>query len=271
MQVKDHFLSQEVFELQATQMPGVLRTYPTPPDLGKYYESENYISHFQNKNSLKERIYRQVQKLNLGMKKQLLLKHASPQAKILDYGCGAGEFLNYIKTDFEVLGFEPSAKARAFAAEKIGAGKLIQNLDEIKDESLDFITLWHVLEHIAEPEMILKQLKQKLKANGQLILALPNHQSYDAQYYKNFWAAYDVPRHLYHYSPQGIAQLLASVGLKFEKKQGMWFDAFYIGIMSSKYKKTPLFWLFGGLLGAISNFKAVFSGDFSSMIYTVKK
>jgi 2-polyprenyl-3-methyl-5-hydroxy-6-metoxy-1,4-benzoquinol methylase len=271
MQVKDHFLSQEIFEVEETHIPGVLRSSPTPPDLGKYYESENYISHFQNKNSLKEIIYRKVQGLNLVLKKKLLLKHALPKAKILDYGCGAGEFLNFIKSDFDIRGFEPSEKARAFAAEKIGSEKLIQNLDEVKDESLDLITLWHVLEHIAEPEMILKQLKQKLKANGRLILALPNHQSYDAQYYKNFWAAYDVPRHLYHYSPQGITQVLAAVDLNLEKKQGMLFDAFYISIMSSKYKKTPLFWLFGGLLGAFSNFKAVFSGDFSSMIYVVKK
>lgn len=158
-----------------------------------------------------------------------------------------------------------------FAQQKNNKTKFISDLDQIENESLDVITLWHVFEHIENQEEILSQFYQKLKANGKLIIAVPNHTSYDGQKYKEFWAAYDVPRHIYHFSKKGMLQLMNNENWKVEKIAPLLLDSFYISMLSEKYKKNPLFWLFGGIHGAISNFKALKTGEFSSLIYIIGK
>lgn len=270
MKIKDHFLTQEEFEVKEIT-PGVLQTSPIPQDLGKYYESKNYISHHQEDRSLKTKIYKFFQKHNLKYKKSIIDPLPKTGKTLLDYGCGAGEFLNYIKSDYHVLGYEPNSAARAVVAQKIGKEYIKNNLDEIGENTLDIVTLWHVLEHIPNQEEFLTKLSSKIKKGGKLIIAVPNHKSYDAQYYKSYWAAYDVPRHVYHFSPEGIKNIFTTPIWKLMDIKPLLLDAYYISIISEKYKKNPVFWLKGGIIGAISNFNGSKTGDYSSLIYIIEK
>lgn len=271
MKVKDLFLTQETFELQKTEIPGILRTYPIPTDLDKYYESENYISHHQDNGSLKEKIYKFAQSFNLNYKRNILAKETFQNAKVLDYGCGAGEFIKYIENDFSVLGYEPNPDARNAASKKVKKAAIISDINEIEDASLDAITMWHVFEHIDNQETMLKTFHNKLKDNGLLIIAVPNHTSFDAKYYKELWAAYDVPRHIYHFSKNGMEKLFNNENWKLKKIKPLLLDSYYISILSEKYQKNPFSWLKGGIVGAISNFKASKNGEFSSLIYIIEK
>ena len=271
MKIKDHFLSGETFEIKETDIKGIFKTYPTPSNLDKYYESKEYISHHQDSNSLKEKIYKFAQSFNLNYKRNLLAKETFHNAKVLDYGCGAGEFLKFIENDVQTFGYEPNESARNFAKQKTSKTKFISNFNEIENESLDVISLWHVFEHIENQKEILDLFHQKLKSNGTLIIAVPNCSSHDAIYYKEFWAAYDVPRHLFHFTKLGMEKLMNNENWKLDKIKPLLLDSYYISILSEKYKKNPLFWILGGIRGAISNFKASKTGEFSSLIYIIKK
>ena len=271
MIIKDHFLSKESFTLKETSIKGILKTDPVPQNLGPYYQSADYISHHQDSEGLKQKLYKFLQGFNLNFKRNILAKELFKNARVLDYGCGAGEFLKFIESDFTTLGYEPNESARQFTSQKISKTQMIDDLHSIENESLDAITLWHVLEHIDNQEYILNLFHTKLKINGLLIIAVPNHTSDDAKRYKEFWAAYDVPRHIYHFSKTGMEQLMNNHqwGVKYLKP--LLLDAFYISMLSEKYKKSPLFWLKGFVYGAISNFRAVKNNEFSSLIYVIEK
>jgi len=271
MKIKDHFLSGEIFEIKETEHTGIYKTYPVPENISKYYESENYISHHQDSGSVKEKLYKFLQKFNLNYKYNILSKNLFRNAKILDYGCGAGEFLKFIEEDFDTIGFEPNENARTAAKQKTEKTQFISDLEEIENESLDAVTLWHVFEHIEDQSEMLLQFYNKLKKEGLLIIAVPNHTSYDGQKYKEFWAAYDVPRHIFHFSKNGMEKFFNNEKWKIEKIKPLLLDSFYISMLSEKYKKSPFFWLKGFIFGAISNFKASKTGEFSSLIYIIRK
>jgi ubiquinone/menaquinone biosynthesis C-methylase UbiE len=271
MQVQDHFLTQEIFNIQETDTPGVYKTFPLPKHLDKYYESNNYISHHQDSGSLKEKLYKILQSFNLKYKKNILSKEVGPDSKILDYGCGAGEFLKFIEEDFKTYGFEPNKSARDAANKKLSKGEIIESLSSINDDYLDAITLWHVFEHIENQAEILSLFQQKLKPKGILIIAVPNPTSYDALKYKEFWAAYDVPRHVFHFSKKGMENLMNNKDWQIKKTKPLLLDSFYISMLSEKYKKSTLFWLKGFIFGAISNVKAIKRNEYSSLIYVIEK
>ncbi|MCJ8152865.1 class I SAM-dependent methyltransferase [Chryseobacterium sp. SSA4.19] len=272
MKIKDHFLSQEIFEIKETEIQGVYKTSPVPFDISKYYESEDYISHHQDSGSLKEKLYKFLQSFNLQYKKTILLDRIKKGSKVLDYGCGAGEFVKYIENDFETLGFEPDIDARNSALSKISKAAILDNINNIEDYTLDAITLWHVFEHIENQDEMLEIFSKKLKEKGLLIIAVPNPTSYDAKHYKEFWAAYDVPRHIYHFSKNGMENLISKkANWKLRKIKPLVLDSYYISMLSEKYKKSPLFWLNALLYGTISNVKALFSNEFSSLIYIIEK
>lgn len=272
MKIKDHFLSQEIFEITETETKGVFKTSPTPSDISRYYESEDYISHHQDSGSLKEKLYKFLQSFNLQYKKTILLDRIKRGSKVLDYGCGAGEFVRYIENDFETFGFEPDADARKAAQGKISKATILNDINFIENKSLDAITLWHVFEHIENQDEMLELFNSKLKDKGLLIIAVPNPTSYDAQHYKEYWAAYDVPRHIYHFSKKGMENLISKKpNWKMRKIKPLVLDSYYISMLSEKYKKSSLFWLKAVILGTISNVKALFSAEFSSLIYIIEK
>ena len=251
---KDFSVSGESFDLYLDEEFQFLKTTPKPSleKLPSYYQSEDYISHTDSNKTLLEKTYQIARKYALGNKRRLIEKHFSKKA-LLDIGCGTGDFLVEMKNhNWQVTGFEPENKAKQIALQK--GVEVTEDLNELPEQSFDVITMWHVLEHVYNLQTDLEKIVSLVDHNGVLIIAVPNYTSFDAQYYKEYWAAYDVPRHLYHFSPKSIIPLVESKGLKFEKMLPMKFDSYYVSMLSEKYKGGSL--LKAMRIGFLSNQKA---------------
>lgn len=274
IKVKDHSVSGEEFQLIVNNEYGYLETTPQPlvEKLPEYYKSENYISHTNAKRNLFEKTYHVIRNIALKRKLKLINSFSSEEKSLLDIGCGTGAFLKTAKDDgWEVFGIEPNKKARDIANKSCeGSVFNIEKLEVFKAQSFDVITLWHVLEHLPNLDAQALILKTLLKPNGTLVIAVPNYKSYDAKYYKNFWAAYDVPRHLWHFSRESILRLFKTVEMKVVNTLPMVFDAFYVSLLSEKYKNSLLKIIPAFFIGWLSNSKAKRSGEFSSIIYVIK-
>ena len=274
IKVKDHSVSGEEFQLIVNNEYGYLETTPQPlvEKLPEYYKSENYISHTNAKRNLFEKTYHVIRNMALKRKLKLINSFSSEEKNLLDIGCGTGAFLKTAKDDgWGVFGIEPNEKARDIANKSCeGSVFNIEKLEVFKAQSFDVITLWHVLEHLPNLHAQVLILKTLLKPNGTLVIAVPNYKSYDAKYYKNFWAAYDVPRHLWHFSRESILRLFKTVEMKVVNTLPMVFDAFYVSLLSEKYKNSLLKIIPAFFIGWLSNSKAKRSGEFSSLIYVIK-
>ncbi|RRJ94174.1 class I SAM-dependent methyltransferase [Flavobacterium macacae] len=269
--VKDNSVSKETFELLYDGNLDMLITSPQPDKntLGSYYESEDYISHTDGKRSVFEKAYHFIK--NIALKNKLLLINDLQKSKgnLLDIGAGTGDFLLVAKQNgWNAVGIEPSEKAKAIAHQK--GVELKSNLSEFEDHSFDVITMWHVLEHVPNLENQIKDLKRLLKPNGSIIIAVPNFKSFDADYYQEFWAAYDVPRHLWHFSKTAIQKLFLAENLELQKVLPMKFDSFYVSLLSEKYKTGKMNYIKAFSIGLKSNLKAKKSLEHSSHIYVLK-
>lgn len=282
LRLKDHSVSGEEFELIQNSEYGFLETSPQPSSekLPDYYKSEDYISHTDSKRNLFEKAYHLVRTLSLKKKLNLINSFSFGQAqcstskekKILDIGCGTGDFLQTAKQNkWTVFGIEPNEQAREIANKKTNHSVFKTNqLLKFKANSFDVITLWHVLEHLPNLEEQISIFKRLLKPNGTLIIAVPNYKSYDAKHYKQFWAAYDVPRHLWHFNQDSISKLVSKQSFKVEKVKPMWFDAFYVSLLSEKYKTGKMNVIKGFWMGLLSNLKSISTKEASSLIYIIK-
>lgn len=271
LKTKDYLVSGEAFELVYDQDLDMLQTFPQPDveSHPKYYESENYISHTDEKRGLLSSIYQTVKKWSLQKKAKLIFQQNSGVGSLLDVGAGTGEFLKVAKEKgWSVQGMEPNNNACRLASEK--GIELRSSLNDFKDNRFDVVTLWHVLEHIPNLEETISQLSDLVKPNGTLIIAVPNFKSYDAKYYKEFWAAYDVPRHLWHFSKKSMEKLF-SENFTLERTEPMIFDSFYVSLLSEKYKTGNKFSLKAFWIGLKSNLKANRSKEYSSHIYCFRK
>jgi len=271
---KDHLVSGESFAINECLNCSFKFTNPRPMDeeLNKYYQSEDYISHTNKANSFNQIIYKIVRNYTLNRKLKLI-NSLSIKGNILDVGCGTGEFLQVCaKKNWIVHGVEPDQKARE-KAENLLHIKISDSLFLCDDENTyQIITLWHVREHLPELNKTIKQLQKLLVKNGRILFALPNVDSYDAQKYKEFWAGYDVPRHLYHFNPYTFKKLMKKHGLKIENILPMRFDAYYVSLLSEKYKNKYFSYIKSFLSGCKSNSYAKKNkNNFSSLIYIVKK
>ncbi|MCC9062433.1 class I SAM-dependent methyltransferase [Flavobacterium piscisymbiosum] len=269
--VKDHSVSKEIFELYHDETLDMLITSPQPDsdNLGKYYESEDYISHTDNKRSLFEKAYHFVKNIALKNKLNLINGEQSQKGRILDIGAGTGDFLLTAKNDgWETVGVEPSERAKNIAIQK--GISFVNEIGALQNNSFDVITMWHVLEHVPNLEFQIQELKRLLKPTGTLIVAVPNFKSYDAQHYKTFWAAYDVPIHFWHFSKKAIQSLFEKVDMKLEKVLPMKFDSFYVSLLSEKYKTGKMNYISAFFVGLKSNLKAGSTKEYSSHIYVLK-
>jgi len=269
--VKDHPVSRETFELRLDEELQLLKTHPqpAPQDLGRYYESDDYISHTDGKRSLFEKLYHTVKQKALRDKIALVQQFQPTKGELLDIGAGTGDFLVVAKTaGWNITGIEPSIQAKKLAQSK--GVTFADNLASIADHSKDVITMWHVLEHVPDVQAQIEELKRILKPDGVLIVAVPNYKSYDAQYYQEFWAAYDVPRHLWHFSKTAIKKLFAAQQIDLVKIEPMKFDSFYVSLLSEKYKTGKMNFVAGFWRGLQSNLKAAKTGEYSSHIYVLK-
>lgn len=269
--VKDFSVSGESFSLLLNEEYQILKTDPQPSleQLPSYYESEDYISHTDGKRTLFEKVYHIVKKNAIRKKVNLLSKY-NVKGSVLDIGAGTGDFLVAAKkANWISIGIEPSARASEIASAK--GVTLADELVNLENESFDVITMWHVLEHVPNLDFQINELKRLLKPNGTIIIAVPNYKSYDANYYKNFWAAFDVPRHLWHFSKKGIDLLFKKYNMKLIKVKPMWFDSFYVSLLSEKNKKGKINFFAGFFIGFISNCVGIFKNEYSSHIYIIKK
>jgi 2-polyprenyl-3-methyl-5-hydroxy-6-metoxy-1,4-benzoquinol methylase len=275
--VKDYSVSKEDFviwqcgdcTLRFTQ------DVPTEESIAPYYKSPDYISHTNTKKGLLNSLYQWVRKFTLEQKAKLIIEQTGKQkGSLLDVGAGVGAFLHTMQTKgWQVSGIEPDDDARKIAQQDFNIS--VDNTEsfyQLPANSFDAITLWHVLEHIHDLHPYVDQLKNLLSTNGKLFIAVPNYRSLDADIYRLKWAAYDVPRHLYHFSPRSIEVLMQKHGLKITSKKPMWFDAFYISLLSSKYKRGNASWIGAFISGIRSNIKAATQKDrCSSLIYIISK
>lgn len=273
--VKDHSVSGEEFQLKYHIDFKLMQTLPQPSEdnLHSYYKSEDYISHTDSKRNLFEKAYHFVRNIALKKKLKLINSFNTDDKELLDIGCGTGDFLSIAKNaNWNVTGIEPNEQAQKIANSKTN-NSVYNNmqLHHLKENSFDVITLWHVLEHLPNLEMHVYRLERLLKPNGKIVVAVPNYKSYDAAYYKSFWAAYDVPRHLWHFTKESIKILFSRYDMKVEKILPMKFDAFYVSLLSEKYKTGKINYLRGFWIGMKSNIKALRSGEYSSLIYVIKK
>ncbi|MCA0431324.1 MAG: class I SAM-dependent methyltransferase [Bacteroidetes bacterium] len=271
---KDYTVSNENFTIVNCTKCSFKFTNPTPnfDVLGNYYKSEDYISHSNTSKGLISKLYKTVRNYTLKNKLKLVEKHVS-RGTLLDYGCGTGMFLNVCKQNgWKVCGMEPDAGASKIATEmglNVFSDKNRVNT-YTNHSKFNVITLWHVLEHVTDLNETLTFFKENLDNNGVLILALPNYKSYDANYYKEHWAAYDVPRHLYHFDVNTIQNLLKLYGFSLVESLPMKFDSFYVSMLSEKYKTGKINYFKAFLTGLQSNLKAKSANDYSSTVYVFK-
>ncbi|MFM7017439.1 class I SAM-dependent methyltransferase [Flavobacterium sp.] len=270
LNVKDHSVSQETFELVHDKDLDMLITHPQPSldKLPSYYESVDYISHTDGNKSLFEKMYQFVKSIALKNKLNLI-NSESQRGKILDIGAGVGDFLSVAKKDgWEIIGVEPSEKAKAIAKNK--GVTFVESLNDLENNSFDVITMWHVLEHVPDLKNQIKELKRLIKPSGTIIIAVPNFNSFDAKYYGSFWAAYDVPIHLWHFSKTAIKKLFAKENLELQKVLPMKFDSFYVSLLSEKYKTGKMNFIKAFFIGLRSNWAARQNMEYSSHIYVLK-
>jgi 2-polyprenyl-3-methyl-5-hydroxy-6-metoxy-1,4-benzoquinol methylase len=273
---EDYTVSNKKFDLMYNAEFRMLETFPQPKgeDLASYYESSEYISHTDSEKSLVDKVYQIVKKVALKNKLKLINSFKTSDKNLLDVGCGTGDFLFTCKNSgWNVLGVEPNKSARNLAEKKLfgnNATYIFSDLNEINSIQFDVITLWHVLEHVPNLEAYISKLKSLLKPNGILVIAVPNYKSYDADYYKEFWAAFDVPRHLWHFSKYSIQKLFSMEGMKVDKLLPMKFDSFYVSLLSEKYKSSKSNFLKAFYIGLKSNLKAIHTKEYSSLIYLIK-
>lgn len=270
LKVRDYSVSKEIFELHHNPEYDLLITFPKPSveKLPSYYESEDYISHTDGKRSLFERLYHIIKNIALNNKVKLINSH-SEKGALLDIGAGTGDFLVAAKKEgWKTTGIEPSLKAKTIAISK--GVDFVDNLTDLKDHSFDVITMWHVLEHVPNLEEYLIALKRLLKPTGTILIAVPNFKSFDANYYGRFWAAYDVPRHIWHFSKVTIKKLFSEKEMNLVEVLPMKFDSFYVSLLSEKYKTGKMNFIKAFFVGLKSNLSAKKTNEYSSHIYVIK-
>lgn len=277
LEAKDYTVSREIFAIRQCRACTLRFTWPVPDEqhIGRYYHSENYISHSDTTKGLINKLYHTVRKISLKQKKHWIEKSVGlTHGNILDIGCGTGAFLHVMQqSGWEVTGLEPDEGARYIAHNKYGLTTLSSgSLYDLPKNKFHAITLWHVMEHIHDLNGYINQIFQLLHDKGHLFIAVPNYTSLDAGIYQQYWAAYDVPRHLYHFSPGAMRTLIGQHGLKLKEMRAMPFDTFYISLLSEKYKTGRDHYLLGFINGLRSWTYANMQVEHSSsLLYILSK
>ena len=274
LKTKDFSVSGEVFELHQNDACDFLETLPRPlkQDLPSYYNSSQYVSHQTSKRNLFDWAYFFVRWFTLKKKIKLISRFSFERQTLLDYGAGVGYFVRSTRSaGWESIGIESSVEARR-AANLILENSIFDesHTKKLKSKSQSIISLWHVLEHLPDLKQNIKEFDRLLSQDGRLIVAVPNFKSYDAEYYKEYWAALDVPRHLWHFSQRSIHNLFEPLDMKITKVYPLKYDAFYVSLLSEKYKTGKKNYFKAFKVGLQSNLKAMKTKEYSSLIYEIQ-
>ena len=271
---KDYTVSGESFQIVACGSCGFMYTdpVPSPAVIGKYYKSEDYISHSGTRKGIVAQVYHLVRNLTL-RRKYRLISGLTRGRNLLDFGCGTGNFLQLcLDHGWKVSGIEPDSEARQRIAPGISVFREWKDLAESENRKYSVITLWHVLEHVYDLKETLGFFNSRLEKDGALVVAVPNYRSKDAGQYGEFWAAYDVPRHLYHFDRDTLTNLAEITGFIVESIEPMWFDSFYVSMLSEKYRGRGTMGLLSAIIAGLrSNISARNTGEYSSLIYIIRK
>ena len=273
----DHFISKEAFGVYKCPECNFEFTqdYPEETKISRYYESVDYISHSDTSEGFSNKIYYLVRNAMLHKKRRIIKNVTGKQSgSLLDIGSGTGHFAGTMKkAGWLVKGIEINEKARDFSISRFGL-EIIgpEKISELDANSFDCITLWHVLEHFHDPFKYASQILRLLKHGGICVIALPNCSSYDAKFYGQYWAAYDVPRHLWHFNPSSFRIFSEKTGFEVENIRNLPLDVFYISLLSEKYKGTRLPFITGIAKALLFAFLSVFKKkSSSSVIYILRK
>jgi 2-polyprenyl-3-methyl-5-hydroxy-6-metoxy-1,4-benzoquinol methylase len=265
---KDYLVTGESFQVYLDKNKTIGQTFPFPKkvEMNKYYNSKEYSPHHLNKRTLLGNLYLIVRK-HMNRRRLIWLKSSLKKSSlVLDYGCGSGEFVRYLRSkSVAAYGYDPNLTVNSDESHYF-----IKN-DTWKKNTYDIIFLWHVLEHTHDPFLLLQSLKKRLTKNGKIFIAIPNFKSYDSKHYGEYWAGYDLPRHLWHFSRKSINKIAKKNNFKVHKEKGLYFDAIYVSFLSEKYKSSCFPLLKGFLIGVASIIKSFFSKESSSLLFVINK
>lgn len=275
---KDYTVSNEMFDIWECGDCDIRFTnnIPGQESIGAYYQSDTYISHSDTEKGLVNKLYKIARSYTIQWKMNLVkrsLGSGLQKGSLLDIGSGTGTFLHKaITSGWSVTGLEPDEGARKICRDKYDIQPEVPGkLFELPSRKFDAVTMWHVLEHVHQLHEYMEQIKRVLKPDGAAFIALPNYTSEDARLYEKFWAAYDVPRHLYHFAPKAVSKLAALHGMKVESLKQMWLDAFYIAMLSEEYKNGKSNFGTAVLIGLRSNLHALKNkASCSSLVYILR-
>ena len=263
LKVKDYIKSGDLFQLYKDNNSGIVWTSLDKNHNHEYYYlSEKYIPHKEKKGFFGF-LYLFVQKIMFRYKLKNLKNHINKNKTVLDYGSGDGRFAEYLnQLHIKTMTYDP----------------LIKKLDEPEPHSyqttenqVDTLMMWHVLEHIPDLESSIKAIYNSIKNKGSLVIAVPNIDSFDSKHYKECWAGFDVPRHLYHFNHESLINFIEKQGFIYNYRKPLIFDSFYVSILSEKNRNNPFGIFIGLTIGLISNFFALFSTNYSSSFYVFTK
>ena len=266
IKTKDFFLTKEVFSIIKTEQEGLLKTHPFPAkqEINKYYKAEDYLSHNSKSGGLFSFFYRFFRAINFKLKYNSI-KQLLNQGSLLDFGCGEGYFLRQMNNKgYSSYGVDPLQNK----SKKIGQSIFDEELSEIGFKT---ITAWHSIEHVYDLEKTIIRFHDILSENGLLVVAVPNHNSYDAKYYKHLWAGYDTPRHLWHFNKKALRKVFERKKFVFHSEHPLFIDSYYVSFLSEKHKGSKFPILRSIVTGTISNLKAFFNGQYSSNYFVFKK
>lgn len=268
-ETKDFLVTGQKFKIYIDKNNIIGKTFPVPKkeDMGKYYDSEQYHPHSLDKKSFLGLVYETSRKIMHRKKLFWTRNYIKQNSKVLDYGCGSGEFVKYLRLNsINAYGYDPNIKFN-----KDDSVDYLTDKKSWTNQKYEIIFLWHVLEHTHNPFGLIEKLKKNLKKNGKIFIAIPNFKSFDCKYYGKYWAGYDPPRHLWHFSRKSIYLMADKYNFKILKEKNLFLDSIYVSYLSEKHKLNffPLF--FGSIVGIISNFKSIFSGESSSRLFIFNK
>ena len=274
---KDYVATSDNFNIVECSNCSLQYTNPRPneSEIGKYYQSNKYISHSGSDKSelgVTYKIYDIVRNFSIGTKLNLIKKYHK-KGKLLDLGCGLGYFLNGVVKDqtFEGIGADVSNEAIHFIKKQFNIIAINESsLNEFKNNSIDIITQWHVMEHVHRLEERMQDLKKMLSINGTMFIAVPISNSFDSKFYKQYWDGYDVPRHLYHFNIKSFKYLMEKYDFQVIEQKAMIFDGPYISMRSEYHQKKKFGFIRGGFIGIISIIHAFFTGNYSSILFIIK-